>query len=130
MPFDMNAALREAAGRNLYRIDQAADINRALRDAAVGEQLPDGAGAGVEPDDQVLAAARRLLDVEPFPWEDAWRRWARSHEVMALLDQNGRLPGERYYRPDLTRRAMGQAAYRWDQAHEARRQRMSRRYGD
>jgi hypothetical protein len=128
MPFDMNRALREGAQRNLYRIDQASQINAALRDAVQGEQLPDGAGAGVEPDDQVLAAADELRAREPRPWEVAWDRWAHSHEVAELLDQNGRLPGERYYRPDQTRAALGEFTYRWDQAHKARRERMRRRY--
>jgi hypothetical protein len=130
----INTQLRAVRART-FSPDDADGINAAIREAA-------GYGPPVVNDDDDqdqaptadprTASGRLLADAteavrngEPVPGVDAeavWAEWAWSRPVVTLLDQDGRLPGERGYRAATTGTAVGSG---WDvqAAIDARRDR-------
>jgi hypothetical protein len=135
----INEQLRAVRARS-FTVDDSDGINQALREAA-------GFGPAPEPqqqDQQQTGADRRTVrkhllaeaasgvrDSEPIPGIDAegkWNEWIWSRPVVSLLDQQGRLPGERGFDAGTTAMAIGQP---WDveAAIDARKQRWQNTFG-
>jgi hypothetical protein len=134
----INNQLREVRART-FRPDDHAGINAALREAAGYGPSPEPQPQGrqQQPTTDPRTASRRLLaeaaagvrDSEPVTGPArAWDEWVWSRPVISLLDQDGRLPGERGYDAGTTGLAIGQP---WDveQAIDSRRQRWQRTFG-
>jgi hypothetical protein len=130
----INAQLREVRARS-FSADDHAGINAALREAAGRDPSPEPQqpGRSQQPTTDPRTASRRLLseaasgirDSEPVPGlgpARAWDEWVWSRPVVTLLDQQGRLPGERGYDAGTTGLALEQT---WDvdAAIDARKQR-------
>lgn len=104
----MNDQLRELTGTTVS-LDQAGEeIGAALR----GQESPSRT-------QRRIAEGRATLDPEPPPTANIreWQRWATG--VAPLLDDQGRLPGEKgYTRPAADSfDAMGKRNGRWSQLH-------------
>jgi hypothetical protein len=130
----INDQLRAVKARSFHP-DDADGINRALREAAglgpapepqqPGRQQQPGADPRTASRHLLAEAASGVRDAEPIPGVDAeakWDEWIWSRPVVTLLDQQGRLPGERGFDAATTGMALQQA---WDveQAIDTRRHR-------
>jgi hypothetical protein len=102
----INAALREAAAG--FQVSDGAAINRALREAA-GIDAPEPTAQSRQPAEpaRLRQADYDVRHSEP-PAGAAklreWDRWVWSKPVVGLLDQDGRLPGETGYDREATGR--------------------------
>jgi hypothetical protein len=119
----INRQLREVRARS-FSPDDSAGINAAIREAAGRGPIRQPAADPDDDDDQqhtpgdprtasrylLAEAAEAVRDSEPVPGldpEGKWDQWAHSRPVVTLLDQAGRLPGERGYRANTTGHAVG-----------------------
>jgi hypothetical protein len=136
----INEQLRAVRARS-FSPDDADGINRALREAAGFGPAPEpqqptqqqqpGADPRTARGRLLAEAAAGVRDSEPVPGLDPeakWNEWIWSRPVVTLLDQQGRLPGERGFDAGSTGLAIGQA---WDveQAIDSRRRRWQNTFG-
>jgi hypothetical protein len=133
----IRAQLQEARGTrfDINDPDIGTKINRSIREARglPGPDLdtdPDPGQPAPTPDPRTIrgrllaTAASEIRSAEPTAGVDSereWGSWAWSRRVAGLLDQNGRLPGERGYNPATTGPAS--QSFHLGQAIDARRQR-------
>jgi len=132
---EMNRFLREARSGPSFDLDAASgDVNAAIPEAAgYPTPAPTQQQHPSEPPRDPRTATRRLLaeaaqvirDAEPIPGlhsERKWTEWVWSRGTVTLLDQEGRLPGERGYKASTTAEALG-ADWDVEQAISARKDR-------
>jgi hypothetical protein len=116
---EMNEWIRTSRSSPSFDLTATSDdINRAIRRAA-GHQVPAPAQQQdqAEPTRGSRGASGRLLaeatqairDNEPIPGlhsDRKWQEWAWSRGVITVMDQQGRLPGERGFRSSMTGEAL------------------------